>query len=323
MRIVGALACALAVLVRGEPAVAVEGAARAEREQAQAEQRIADEDRRRSQLERRQAQEQARERASEERRRLQAQGYEALKPFRDCPDCPLLIVIPAGAFLMGSPAEEMGRYSAEAPQHRVTITQAFALAQTELTQGQWRALMGSNPSHFSDCGDDCPVEQVSWNDAQEYLSRLSKKTGKRYRLPSEAEWEYAARAGTTSPFHTGNCIDGDEANYDGNYDYGFCRAMKRLSRQRTLPVASFAANGFALHDMLGNVWEWVEDCWQEDYRGAPVDGSARSDSACASRVLRGGSWRTEARALRSAERNWEWARERGNDLGFRVARSLF
>ena len=263
------------------------------------------------------------ERKESEQQRLAAQGYEMLKPFRDCPDCPEMVAIPSGSFEMGSPVDEIGRYRDESPQHRVRIGTPFALGKTEVTQGQWRALMGNNPSYFSGCGDECPVEQVTWNDAQEYLLKLSKKTGKHYRLPTEAEWEYAARAGTTTPFNTGNCIRTSEANYDGNYDYSYCHTMTRNYRQRTLPVGSLAANGFALHDMHGNVWEWAEDCWHDDYQGAPVDGSAWSSGSCEKRVLRGGSWKVEPRALRSAQRNWEWANEPGNGHGFRVARTLF
>ena len=263
------------------------------------------------------------ERTEAERLRLKVLGYELRKPFRDCPDCPEMLVIPSGTFDMGSPADEVGRYGIEAPLHRVTVGKAFAMGKTEVTQGQWRTLMGSNPSHFSACGDDCPVERVNWNDAQEYLLKLSTVTGKHYRLPSEAEWEYAARAGMATPFNTGNCINTAEANYDGSRDYNFCRAASRNFRQRTMPVGSFAANGFGLHDMHGNVSEWVEDCWHEDYQGAPADGSAWSSDACDKRVLRGGSWRVEPRSLRSAERNGEWAAERGNSHGFRIARTLF
>ena len=246
----------------------------------------------------------------------------AAEPFRDCPECPEMLTIPAGRFDMGSPADEAGRYSAESPQHRVVVARPFALGRTEVTQGQWRALMGDNPSHFAGCGDECPVEQVTWLEAREYTLKLSAKTGQRYRLPSEAEWEYAARAGTTTPFNTGNCIYADEANYDDRGNYSYCHAMRRYNRQLTLPAASFAANGFGLHDMHGNVWEWVEDCWHENYEGAPADASAWLGESCRQRVLRGGSWRAEPRALRSAERNWEWAQDRGNGHGFRVARSL-
>ena len=263
------------------------------------------------------------QRLENERQRLNALGYELLKPFRDCPDCPEMVVIPSGSFEMGSPGDEVGRYSDEVPQHRVTIGAAFALGKAEVTQGQWRALMGSNPSYFSGCGDECPVEQVTWYDAQEYLLKLSKKTGKNYRLPTEAEWEYAARAGTTTPFNTGTCIHINEANYDSNYDYNYCQAVTRNYKQRMLPVGSFAANSFALHDMHGNVGEWMEDCWHEDYEGAPTDGSSWSGGPCEKHVIRGGSWKVEPRALRSAERDWEWVNDRGNGLGFRVAMTLF
>ena len=323
MHIVRTLAWALAALALAGPGLAADKKQPSERKQAQAERLRAEEASRRQQLEQRQAEDGERRRVESEKQQLKALGYELLKPFRDCPDCPEMVVLPAGAFAMGSPADEVGRYSAEGPLHRVAIASMFALGTTEVTQEQWRAVMGNNPSHFSSCGERCPVEQVTWYDAQQFLLKLSARTGKRYRLPSEAEWEYAARAGTTTPFNTGNCIGTHEANYDGSYEYNFCQGMKRIYRQRTLPVASFAANGFALYDMHGNVWEWVEDCWHEDYQGAPVDGSAWVAPACEKRVLRGGSWKVEPRALRSAERNWEWARDRGNAHGFRVARTLF
>ena len=323
LHIVCALACALAALAFAGPGFAADRKPQAGRKQVEAEQVRADDAGRRVPLEQRQVEGTERQRAESGRQRLKALGYELLKPFRDCLDCPEMVVIPSGDFEMGSPAGEVGRYGTEAPQHRVTIAAAFALGKTEVTQGQWRALMGHNPSYFSRCGEECPVEQVSWNDVQEYLLRLSRKTGQRYRLPTEAEWEYAARAGTTTPFNTGNCIDTDQANYDGNFDYNFCRGMKRNYVQRTTPVGSFAANSFALHDMHGNVWEWVEDCWHDDYVGAPSDGSAWSNGPCEKRVLRGGSWKVEPRSLRSAERNWEWAHDPGNGHGFRVARTIF
>lgn len=259
---------------------------------------------------------------SDERTQLKQLGYELLTPFRDCAECPEMMVIPAGGFQMGSPEDEVGRYSDEAPQHPVTLGRAFAMAKTEVTQGQWRALMGSDPSYFSACGDQCPVEQVTWNDARNYALKLAESTGKHYRLPTEAEWEYAARAGTQTTFNTGNCIYTEAANFDGHYDYRYCHAIKSSQKLRVLPVGSFAANGFALHDMHGNVWEWVEDCWHESYAGAPNDGSAWTSGNCEKRVLRGGSWNVEPKALRSAQRNWEWMHDYNNAIGFRVALTL-
>ena len=320
---VRALPYALAALALAGPNWAADKQQKAQRLAQEVELKQAEAERLHSEAERRQARVESRQAEEAERQQLKQLGYELRKPFRDCPDCPEMVVIPAGTFAMGSPPDEAGRYSSEAPQHRVSLGMAFALGRTEVTQGQWRALMGSNPSRFSRCGDDCPVEQVSWDDAQEFVHKLADKTGKRYRLPTEAEWEYAARAGTTTPFNTGNCIDAAEANHDGSFDYHFCHGLTRTNRQRTLPVASFAPNAFALYDMHGNVWEWVADCWHDNYAGAPADGSNWADGSCDKRVLRGGSWKVEPRSLRSAERNWEWPGDHGDSQGFRVARTLF
>ena len=162
---------------------------------------------------------------------------------------------------------------------------------------------------------------VSWENAKAYVDWLSRKTGKRYRLLSEAEWEYVARAGTTGPFHFGSTISADQANYNGNYTYDSGR--KGVYRRKTLPVGSFPANGFGLHDVHGNVWEWVEDCWHGSYSGAPTDGSTWvSGGDCGQRVRRGGSWNDSPRLLRSASRNWYSAELRISYGGFRVARML-
>ncbi len=195
----------------------------------------------------------------------------------------------------------------------------------EVTQAQWRAVAGlpkvnrdlnANPSNFK--GDDLPVEQVSWEEAVEFCARLTNKTGKTYRLPSEAEWEYACRAGTTTPFAFGETITPELVNYGGNYLYG--SAAKGEYRQKTTPVGSLeVANGFGLYDMHGNVWEWCADPWHENYNGAPGDGSiweANSDKSY--RVLRGGSWYTDGANCRSADRLWLTPDNRGLGLGFRV-----
>jgi formylglycine-generating enzyme required for sulfatase activity len=186
--------------------------------------------------------------------------------------------IPSGSFLMGSPEHEPDRSSAEGPQHQVTLG-SFFMAQTPITQAQWREVAGwprverdldPEPSHFE--GDNRPVEQVSWHDAMEFCHRLSQRTGWKYTLPSEAQWEYACRAGTTTPFHFGDTISTELANYDGDYSYG--QGPKGIYRQQTTDVASFPANAWGLHDMHGNVWEWCLDEWHDSYQGAPVDGSA-------------------------------------------------
>ena len=220
--------------------------------------------------------------------------------FKDCADCPEMVVIPAGSFDMG------GTGSDEQPVHRVTL-RSFAMGKTEVTQGQWRAVMGTNPSRFSNCGDSCPVEGVSWEDVKQFVSRLSAKTGKTYRLPSEAEWEYACRAGGREEYCGGGSVD-SVAWHLGN------------SGQSTHPVAGKRPNAWGLHDMSGNVWEWTEDCWNGSYNGAPTDGSAWTAGNCSQRVARGGSWDLNPQNLRAAIRGRNSTAGRDDDNGFRVAR---
>ena len=212
--------------------------------------------------------------------------WEAGAVFRDCPECPEMVVVPAGEFMMGSPPSEEGRGDDEGPVHRVTIAEPFAVGKYEVTFDEWDACVsgGGCGGHRPDSKDRGrqPVAEVSWEDAQAYVAWLSRKTGEAYRLLSEAEWEYAARAGTTTRYHWGDDIGRNRANcYDDScgdsWDY-------------TAPVGSFAANAFGLHDVHGNVWEWVEDCWNGNYAGAPSDGSAWESGNCDGRVLRGGSW---------------------------------
>ena len=247
--------------------------------------------------------------------------------FRDCDGCPELVVIPAGEFQMGSPTSEGGRYyPEEGPQHRVTVS-SFALEMTEVTFDEWDACVrggGCNGYRPDDAGwgrGSRPVINVSWEDAQAYVSWLSAETGAAYRLPSESEWEYAARAGTTTPFHTGATISTDQANYDGNYVYGSGR--RGTYRERTTPVGTFAPNAFGLYDVHGNVWEWVEDCWHDSYRGGPGNGAAWTVGGdCGRRVLRGGSWIALPRNIRSADRGRRTVGNRNYLAGFRVARTL-
>jgi formylglycine-generating enzyme required for sulfatase activity len=167
---------------------------------------------------------------------------------------------------------------------------------------------------------DRPVINVSWDDAQQYIQWLSRKTGHEYRLPSEAEWEYAARAGTATPFHFGRTISPSQANYDGNYTYG--SGPKGVYRQQTVAVGSFPANAFGLHDVHGNVWERVEDCYNGSYAGAPTDGSAWTFGDCTRRVLRGGSWINSPGGVRSAYRGRDGSGFRKNKSGYRLAKTL-
>jgi formylglycine-generating enzyme required for sulfatase activity len=228
-----------------------------------------------------------------------------------------MIAIPAGEFMMGSPAGELERLNDEGPQRRVKIAE-FSMGRFVVTQAQWQAVMGNNPSRFK--GENHPVEQVSWNDAQAFCKKLSQQTGRTYRLPSEAEWEYACRAGTNTPFHCGPTITPELANYDGTYAYG--SGPKGQYRNQTTPVGSFASNGFCLHDMHGNVWEWCLDHWHESYSGAPTDGSAwvewvESNNSL-TKVLRGGSWYDVPRNCRSADRYGDSPENRYGISGFRL-----
>ncbi len=197
-----------------------------------------------------------------------------------------MVSIPGGSVLMGSPESETGIDYLELRQHRARVP-GFFLGRYPVTQEQYKVVMGKNPSYFK--GANRPVEQVTWNDATEFCWRLSQKTGRQYRLPSEVEWEYACRAGTTGPFYFGESITTDLANYNGNYAYGLGR--KGLYRRETTEVGSFPPNAFGLYDMHGNIWEWCQDVWHRNYNGAPTDGSAwESGGRSSIRVLRGGSW---------------------------------
>nr|WP_088243201.1 formylglycine-generating enzyme family protein [Calothrix rhizosoleniae] len=213
-----------------------------------------------------------------------------------------MVLISSGNFPMGAPEDEEGRNEGERPQHPVAVT-SFWMGKYPVTQGQYEAIMGKNPSHFK--GDNLPVERVSWYDAVEFCDRLSQYTGKQYRLPSEAEWEYACRAGTTTPFHFGETIISELANYKAEYTYG--DGSKGIYRGETTPVGSFeVANAFGLYDMHGNVWEWCVDHWHGNYENAPTNGSAwvepENKDKNRSRVLRGGSWLNNPETCRSAYR---------------------
>ncbi|MEI6443058.1 MAG: SUMF1/EgtB/PvdO family nonheme iron enzyme [Nostocales cyanobacterium ELA583] len=227
-----------------------------------------------------------------------------------------MAAIPGGTFMMGSPENEDGKWSFEIPQHRVTVP-SFFMGKYPVTQAQYQAIMGTNPSWFK--GSNRPVEKVSWYDAVEFCEKLSQKTEKTYRLPSEAEWEYACSAGTTAPFHFGGTITTNLANYDGNYTYG--QGPKGVSRKETREVGSFGvANNFGLYDMHGNVREWCQDHWHSNYEGAPTDGSVWTDieENTSRRLLRGGSWLSYPEDCRSASRCSNYLDGFNLHIGFRV-----
>lgn len=239
--------------------------------------------------------------------------------FKDCADCPEMVVVPAGSFTMGSPENEPERIGDEGPQRRVTIPRDFAVGRYEVTQAEWRSLMGGDPSNFKD--DRLPVEQVSWNDAKEFAKRLGAKTRQSYRLLTEAEWEYAARAGTTAAYWWGASASHEYANF-GKDECCDGLALGRDRWENTSPVGSFSANAFGLYDMHGNVEEWVEDCYVGSDHYAPIDGSAAPENSFCDRVQRGGSWNGSALGLRSASRGEGYPASRIDSVGFRVARTL-
>ncbi|GAB4184106.1 MAG: hypothetical protein Tsb002_06780 [Wenzhouxiangellaceae bacterium] len=254
--------------------------------------------------------------------------WKDLEVFKDCAECPEMVVIPAGRFLMGSPVDEPERDPYEGPQHQVNVP-SFAIGKYEVTFEEYDTFAQvTGRSMPDDAGwgrGRRPVINVSWQDATAYTEWLSGQTDRQYRLPSEAEWEYAARAGTITPFSTGECIHTDQANYKGNIDYNECGADTGIFRAKTVPVDELTANPWGLHHMHGNAWEWAQDCWHVNYKGAPDDGSAWLDGAgayCALRVLRGGGWFYGPRYLRSAARSRNYSDVAINDTGFRLARTL-
>jgi formylglycine-generating enzyme required for sulfatase activity len=238
-----------------------------------------------------------------------------------------MVKIPEGSFLMGSSEGELDGTSYERPQHQVHL-QPFYLGRYPITQAQWRIVAGYervakelNPDPSSFKGNNRPIENVSWEDAKEFCRRLSAKTSKDYHLPSEAQWEYACRARTTTPFHFGNIITTDLANYDGNYSYN--DSPKGKYRKQTTAVGSFPANAWGLCDMHGNVWEWCVDDWHEDYTDAPSDGSAwlktaKNDHNKSSKLLRGGTWDDNPGDCRSATRDFISRDFFNSNVGFRV-----
>ena len=277
------------------------------------------------------------------------------KAFKDCADCPEMLVIPAGNFQMGSPSYEAGRQENEGPTHPVAINRSFALGKTHITRGQFAAFVSASGydvgskcysfdggkweerqgRNWRDPGfpqqDSHPAVCINWNDAKAYAEWLSRKTGKSYRLPSEAEWEYAARAGTTTARYWGDSPD-QACGYANVGDLTLKSQVAGVTWEThncsdgfafTAPAASFKPNAFGLHDMIGNAWEWTEDCWNANYNGAPNDGSAWTTGQCSvGRVLRGGSWINSPRNARSANRLRNDSSVRGDGFGFRLARML-
>jgi formylglycine-generating enzyme required for sulfatase activity len=277
---------------------------------------------------------------------LTAAQEQALRPdpnkgFRECaPEqgkdyCPEMIVVPTGSFLMGSPPTEEGRFPEE-EQHAVSIAKPFAVSKFEVTFDEWDTCVaaGDCPQGVSDSGfgrGQQPLIYVTFDDAQSYVAWLSKVTGKPYRLLSEAEYEYAARGGTQTVYPWGDDIEvriplGPHPSLPLQLNFAAmanCNACgSQWDNKQTAPVGSFAPNQFGLYDMVGNVFEWVEDCYQGDYDGAPTNGSARIESTCPSRVVRGGPWNDSPAFLRSASRFERTAANRDLNLGFRVARTL-
>jgi formylglycine-generating enzyme required for sulfatase activity len=267
--------------------------------------------------------------SSDERKPLSEADERALKPqdaFKECPTCPDMVVVPAGTFVMGSPDGEEGRSHAEGPQHQVKVARAFAVGRFAVTFDEWEACLaggGCNGYLPADLGrrrGRHPVMNVSWDDAQAYVAWLSKVTGKRYRLLTEAEREYATRAGTTTPFWFGATISARQANYDGRTIYA--GGAPSDFRERILPADALAPNPFGLYHVHGNIYEWVEDCFVPGYRGAPLDSSARHAVDCRVRGIRGGSWLDDPQLLRAAARAGLAPGQRISKVGFRVARSL-
>ncbi len=258
----------------------------------------------------------------------QAGGRRPGEVFQDCSVCPQMIVVPAGRFMMGSPESEKYRHDEEGPVREVTIPRAFAVGVYEVTNGEFRECVneGSCGSSFSFVGTRRhALYSRSWDTAQLYVQWLSARTGAEYRLLSEAEWEYAARAGTTTRYSFGDDIAPGDANYDGrlyhyldnDYIEGWRNDYKRYPT-----VGSYAPNGFGLYDMHGGVAEWVQDCWNDNYAGAPNDGSAWEAGDCRRRVIRGGSALDSPMELRSAARSWFQPGRRNDLIALRVARTL-
>jgi formylglycine-generating enzyme required for sulfatase activity len=226
------------------------------------------------------------------------------------------VLIEPGEFTMGSPASETGREAQERP-HRVRLTRAFYLGATEVTQAQWQNVMGTTPSHFAGCGPSCPVERVNVHDIQTFLARLNGRGAGTFRLPTEAEWEYACRAGGSQPFGDRSTVGENDANIDGRFPYGASASVESVG---TTPVRSYAPNAWGLFDMAGNVWEWTQDAHCAYPDASVVDPVGRCDSP--HRVIRGGSWKFDGNSARCALRYTHRPEDRGFSLGFRLVRDV-
>jgi formylglycine-generating enzyme required for sulfatase activity len=261
--------------------------------------------------------------------RLSYPEERALKPkdrFKECSDCPEMVVVPAGDFIMGSPANEEGRSGNEEPQHLVTIAHPFAVGRYAVTFDEWDACVadggcrGYRPNDRGWGRGRRPVIGIRWDDANAYVVWLSQKTSRPYRLPSEAEREYVTRAGTTTSFWMGASISSHDANYDGEFAFG--GGPKGEFRKKTVPVDSFEPNPWGLYQMMGNIYEWTEDCYHKTYDGAPTDGSAWISGDCNRMVFRGGAWLFAPWHLRAASRGSVAGESSHVVGGLRVARSL-
>jgi formylglycine-generating enzyme required for sulfatase activity len=250
--------------------------------------------------------------------------------FSDCPKCPTMVVVPGGSFTMGSPLSELERDLDEGPQFQVSIKNVFAVGKYEVTWSEWDTCVkagGCSSLGPDDMGGDQgwgkgnrPVIGVNWNDAQSYVKWLSKETGEHYRLLSESQWEYVARAGTTTPFYFGSRITTQQANFNGTDTYN--GSSKGSFQNKTTEAGQYPPNAFGLYDMHGNVFEWTEDCWNDSYDSTPADGQTNTSGNCDRRVLRGGSWKRGPIYLRSAIRRWYTLINRGDHIGFRVTKSF-
>jgi formylglycine-generating enzyme required for sulfatase activity len=239
--------------------------------------------------------------------------------FRDCPECPEMLIVEKGSYAMGAPAADKETFGDEGPQRRVTFAKRFAIGMFEVTFDEWDACAAAKGCKHrpGDAGwgrGRRPVINVSWNDTQAYLAWLRRKSGKAYRLPSEAEWEYAARAGTTTRFFWGDEVGSNRANC--------AECSSATAGKQTAPVGSFAANPWRLHDVHGNAWEWTQDCWSGDLRNTPADGRPALGGDCRKRVLRGGSYLSPWRSIRITRRDHNTTTIRADEYGFRVARPM-